>query len=173
MNSTLFVQNTTDVLYICTDTAENMYYFWLTKREQFPSMSDFSLGFLQNLLSNGIRLKQINDKLIELQEESEADPTVDNDYKYYYYMGRIARLLLVFDPVTDELDRLNSVRSSEHNLLPPVVKQSRPAYRGLKRLKQGNVEADAHVVSDPEYEPLDTMTGLESFSTPLGFIDFV
>ena len=45
-NSTLFVQNTTDVAYICTDTAENMYYFWLTKSDQFPTMTEFSLGFL-------------------------------------------------------------------------------------------------------------------------------
>lgn len=32
-NSTLFIQNTTNTAYICTDTAENIYFFYLWKRE--------------------------------------------------------------------------------------------------------------------------------------------
>ena len=32
-NSTLFIQNTTNTLSICTDTAENIYYFYLWKRD--------------------------------------------------------------------------------------------------------------------------------------------
>ena len=69
LNSTLFLQNTTDVLHICTDTMENIYYYYLFKQEQFPTVSDLALGFLQNLLSNGMRLNAINSELQRLVAE--------------------------------------------------------------------------------------------------------
>jgi len=103
-NSTLFTQNTTDVLHICTDVTENIYYFILWKQEQFPSWSDFGLGFLQNLLANVLRMNYINDKLTALREETELTG-VDNSDKEWYYIGVIVRLLIVFDPITDELTR--------------------------------------------------------------------
>lgn len=45
-NTTMFLQNTTDMLSICTDAAENIYYFMLWKKTQFPRWLDFGLGFL-------------------------------------------------------------------------------------------------------------------------------
>ena len=62
-NSTLFVQNTTRSLEVCTDATENLYYYLLWKKSQFPTFNDLALGFLQNLLANVIRLNSINDKL--------------------------------------------------------------------------------------------------------------
>ena len=45
-NSTLFLQNTTQLLFICTDTSENLYYWVQMKFDQFPTWNDFFLGFL-------------------------------------------------------------------------------------------------------------------------------
>ena len=100
-NSTLFLQNTTQLLFICTDTAENLYYWLQLKIDQFPTWNDLFLGFLQNLLGNAIRLKYINDKVQELQDEEEENPGVDVGYKYWYYVGSVARIMLVFDPVAE------------------------------------------------------------------------
>lgn len=61
-NSTLITQNTTDVLTVCTDSLENFYFYFLWKGEQFPTWSDFALGFLQNLLANVMRLTAINNE---------------------------------------------------------------------------------------------------------------
>ena len=60
-NSTLFLQNTTTLAFTCTDAAENLYYFTQVKAEQFPTWTDLFLGFLQNLLGNAIRLKNIEE----------------------------------------------------------------------------------------------------------------
>ena len=65
-NSTKFLQNTTNTLYTCTDATENLYHFFLWKKEQFPSLNDYGLGFLQNLVANGLRLNAINNELKEL-----------------------------------------------------------------------------------------------------------
>ena len=46
LNSTLFLQNSTNTANICTDTAENIYYFFIFKSEQFASITEFGLGFL-------------------------------------------------------------------------------------------------------------------------------
>ena len=37
----------------------------------------------------------------EMKEEEEENPDVINDYKYWYYFGVVARILLVFDPVAE------------------------------------------------------------------------
>ena len=78
-NSTLFAQNTTDMLYICTDSAENLYYYYEWKQEQFPTMNDFFLGFLQNLLSNVVRLQSIQEKMQSIKDEREKTGA-DNIY---------------------------------------------------------------------------------------------
>jgi hypothetical protein len=101
------------VLHICTDTAENIWYFILWKQEQFPSWSDFGLGFLQNLLANVLRLNQINDRLTALREETELTG-VDNSDKEWYFIGVIVRLLIVFDPITDELARTQEIERKEN-----------------------------------------------------------
>lgn len=105
-NSTLFIQNTTNTLYICTDTAENLYHFYLWKLEQFPSFSDVTLGFLQNLLANAMRLQAINAELTRLREDTEENGT-DNSAREMYYIGVIVRMLLIFDPVAQDLSRVS------------------------------------------------------------------
>ena len=114
-NSTLFLQNTTDTAYICTDTLENIYYFYLYKRKQFPTGNDLALGFLQNLLANVLRLTAINNKLTELREEKE-ETGKDTSAQELYYIGVIMRMLIIFDPITDDLQRLvttNSFKSQQ------------------------------------------------------------
>ena len=106
-NSTLFLQNTTNTAYICTDALENIYYFYQFKRKQFPTTNDLALGFLQNLLANVLRLTAINNKLTELREEKE-ETGKDTSAQELYYIGVIARMLIIFDPITDDLQRLIS-----------------------------------------------------------------
>jgi len=45
-NTTLFLQNTTELAFTCTDALENIYYFYDLKTEQFPTFDDLFLGFL-------------------------------------------------------------------------------------------------------------------------------
>ena len=56
-NTTLFLQNTTEVAFTCTDAVENIYFFYDLKVEQFPTFDDLFLGLLQSILGNAIRLK--------------------------------------------------------------------------------------------------------------------
>ena len=48
-----------------------------------------------------MRLEAINDKMTEMREEEEANPEIINDYKYWYYVGVVSRILFVFDPVSE------------------------------------------------------------------------
>ena len=54
---------------------------------------------MQNLLANAIRLKQINDKLLELGKETKKTGK-DNQDLQMFYTGVIIRMLLIFDPVS-------------------------------------------------------------------------
>ena len=58
-NTTLFLQNTTELAFTCTDALENIYYFYDLKTEQFPTFDDLFLGFLQSILGNVLRLERI------------------------------------------------------------------------------------------------------------------
>ena len=49
-NTTLFLQNTTEVAFTCTDAVENIYFFYDLKVEQFPTFDDLFLGLLQSIL---------------------------------------------------------------------------------------------------------------------------
>ena len=102
------MQNTTNTAYICTDTLENLYFFAKFKRKQFPNNNDLALGFLQNLLANVLRLTAINNKLTELRDERD-ETGKDNSAQELYYIGVIARMLLIFDPITDDLQRLTAI----------------------------------------------------------------
>jgi hypothetical protein len=46
VNTTIFLRNTSEPLYDCTDTAENSYVWYTHKRELFGSLGDFLLGGL-------------------------------------------------------------------------------------------------------------------------------
>lgn len=105
-NSTLFLQNSTDTINICTDTIENIYHFYLWKRKQFPTFSDVTLGFLQNLLANAMKLQSINAELTRLREETKTEG-VDNSAREMYYIGVIVRMLIIFDPVAADLSRVS------------------------------------------------------------------
>lgn len=76
------------------------------------------MGFVQNLLANGLRLQAISSELQRLADE-EAETGVPNGYKLWYYYGIIANMLLIFDPVTEDLVRLFS---TDENL--PFVRRS-------------------------------------------------
>ena len=56
------------------------------------------MGFLQSILGNAIRLKSIQANIKELGDQE----GVDNAYKYWYYVGIIAKVFLVFDPVAEK-----------------------------------------------------------------------
>ena len=100
-NSTLFVQNFTNLLITCTDVVENIYYYGLNEATKFASGSDWALGLLQSLLGSILRLTDITGDLIQMNEQNITDVP-----KTLYYVGEILNLLLVFDPVSAEIQRL-------------------------------------------------------------------
>ena len=53
------------------------------------------------MLGNAVRLNSINDKISALKTEEEENPDIVNDYKYWYYVGVVSRILLVFEPVSE------------------------------------------------------------------------
>lgn len=150
-NSTIWLQNTTNMLFTCTDATENLYHFVLYKKTQFPNWADFGLGFLQNLLANVMRLNTINKRLKELKE--------DEKDKELYYIGVIVRMLIVFDPVADELSRVNPNDTELINSL--LVEEQEPTEKWRPPLRQ-KIDIIGH----------DDRTGLEAFLTPVGILDF-
>ena len=57
------------------------------------------------MLANVLRLTAINNKLTELREEKE-ETGKDTSAQELYYIGVIMRMLIIFDPITDDLQRL-------------------------------------------------------------------
>ena len=112
-NTTLFLQNTTEVAFTCTDAVENIYFFYDLKVEQFPTFDDLFLGLLQSILGNAIRLKQIQENISELGDQE----GVDNSYKYWYYVGIIAKVFLVFDPVAEKPAALFALTPNQNLML--------------------------------------------------------
>ena len=156
-NTTKFLQNTTNTLSICTDAAENIWYFIQWKKEQFPSTSDFMLGFLQNLLANVIRLNRINDKITELQEE-EKETGVDNSEYELYYIGLVLRILFVFEPINDELTR------SELRMESPTA--ALYVQEGLVTAAPATEVNEHPMLAQESEEAGNGKTGMEVFMTP-------
>ena len=65
-----------------------------------------TLGFLQNLPANAMRLQAINSELTRLREET-AEEGTDNSAREMYYIVVIVRMLVIFDPVSDDLSRFS------------------------------------------------------------------
>jgi len=95
LNTTLFLQNTSIALSTCTDATENLYWYALYQGEKFGSWLEWSLALLQNLLGNVLRLYNISNAL--------AEDTSQDDAFYLYYAGTIARMILIFDPIEEDL----------------------------------------------------------------------
>jgi hypothetical protein len=45
-NTTLFIQNFTNMMIVCSDTIENLYFYGLNEAEKFGSAQDWGLGML-------------------------------------------------------------------------------------------------------------------------------
>jgi hypothetical protein len=60
LNTTLFFQNASDVAYICIDSVENLYVYFIYKFQQFGNdFTNVGLGFIQNLLGKVITINKI------------------------------------------------------------------------------------------------------------------
>ena len=93
LNSTLFLRNVSDVSYVCLDAAENLYVYSMYKFKLFGyDWTNVLLGYLQNMLSNVIRISKINNK-IQVADDNNDTVTV------YYHLGRIFTMLADFEPV--------------------------------------------------------------------------
>jgi len=101
----------------CSDVIENLYYFGAREAERFESGTDWALGLLQSLLGSVLRITAITNDLINMGKENITDVP-----KTLYYCGEILNMLLVFDPVSDDLSRLQTsdvhVLKSAHVQLP-------------------------------------------------------
>ena len=58
----------------------------------FPTVTDWVLGFLQNLLGNVVSFQRIYDKVV-------AAVQTDNTPEVFYQVGRLLQLLLDFKPI--------------------------------------------------------------------------
>lgn len=82
--------------------------------------------------------------------------------------------MLVFEPVAEKpaLFALEQgLESSHSNLMSSSELGITNPHNSLHRLRSARDEPD-QIVNDSEYEDLDNMTGMDSFLTPLGIIDF-
>ena len=65
-NTTLFLQNVSDVLYNCIDGLENIYVYQMYRFELFGNdLDNVFAGFLQNLLGNIITINRIFNQVVE------------------------------------------------------------------------------------------------------------
>lgn len=102
-NTTLFLQNITSRMITCTSAIENLYYYGLREKERFQGGSDWALGLLQSLLGSVLRITAITNDLVEMGKQNITDIP-----KTLYYCGEILNMLLVFDPVSDDLTKTTS-----------------------------------------------------------------
>jgi hypothetical protein len=69
-NTTLFLQNTSTTLAVCTDVTENFYTYSKYQHDHvFKSKNDFLVGFFQNILANALRLESLSKNLTEPEED--------------------------------------------------------------------------------------------------------
>ena len=92
-NTTLFLGNVSDMMYVCIDAAENLYVYSMYKYDLFGrDNTNVILGALQNLLGN---ILTINALYGDIREYDEANNTA----KVWYEFGRIWRLVVDIEPV--------------------------------------------------------------------------
>lgn len=87
---------------ICTDAFENLYAKVVYKQALFTSNTAIITSFLQNLIGNLLNVKLIVDKV------TIADASGDTVTTWTEY-GKIARLMLDFDPIEEATLRSSSV----------------------------------------------------------------
>lgn len=69
LNTTLFMQNISDVSYVCIDAMENLYVFGMYKFELFSfNWLNLILGYVQNVLGSILTVNKIYQKMIEYDE---------------------------------------------------------------------------------------------------------
>jgi hypothetical protein len=116
-NTTLFIQNFTNLMITCSDVVENLYFYGVKESQRFESGTEWALGLLQSLLGSVLRITAITNDLINMGKENITDVP-----KTLYYCGEILNMLLVFDPVSDDLSRFSTsdvraLRSSHPSVL--------------------------------------------------------
>lgn len=103
LNTTLYLRNVSDVSYICLDSAENFYVYSMYKFKLFNyDWANLLLGVLQNSLGRVLTINKIYENKIAPAEEKNDTQTI------YYNIGRIANLILDFEPVILESEGLDS-----------------------------------------------------------------
>ena len=87
----------------CSDVIENLYFYGLEEADKYATGTDWALGLLQSLLGGVLRITAITNDLIKMNENNITDIP-----KTLYYAGEILNMLLVFDPVHADLQKLIS-----------------------------------------------------------------
>jgi len=96
LNTTLFMRNVSDIMYVCLDAGENLYVFSQYKYDLFGrDNTNLLLGSLQNFLGSILTINKIYGKIMEHYEKNET-------MFMYFEFGRIFRLLLDIKPVVLE-----------------------------------------------------------------------
>jgi len=96
LNSTLFLRNVSDVLYVCLDAGENLYVYSQYKYELFGrDNTNLLLGVLQNFLGSILSINKIYGLILEHDVNNETE-------QKYYEFGRIFRMLADVEPVVLE-----------------------------------------------------------------------
>lgn len=93
LNTTLYMQNISDVSYVCIDASENLYVYSMYKFKLFGyDWTNVLLGALQNMLGKILTVNRIYNRIMEFDK-------VNDTINIYFYMGKIYRMLADFEPV--------------------------------------------------------------------------
>lgn len=96
LNTTLFLRNVSDVMYVCLDAGENLYVFSQYKYDLFGrDNTNVLLGALQNFLGSILTINKIYGKIMDHYEANET-------MFMYFEFGRIFRMLADIEPVVLE-----------------------------------------------------------------------
>jgi len=124
-NTTRFMQNATNPLYNCTMTAEQLYDFQMGQIEKFGGKDEYKKMAKFNLLANAVRINNIARELRSINGTTHED-----NVKEAYFIGKLIRILLVFDApnlpnTADDLnmDDLDDAMGELDNML---LRQSAP-----------------------------------------------
>ena len=93
LNSTLYLNNASNMNYVCLDAMQNIYVWVMYKYNLFNmDFTQVMLGGLQNVLGNILTIQKIYSTIVTFNANNETA-------KMYFQLGRIYRITTDFMPI--------------------------------------------------------------------------
>lgn len=67
-NTTLFISNSTRVMWSCTSAVEEIYYYSIMEVDQFDGFVDWTLAVMQSVLGNAMRITEMIKNLKKISD---------------------------------------------------------------------------------------------------------